>query len=232
MVMAAQIIIYGGTFDPPHLGHQQCLKLVAAFYPTAKILVVPAKSPPAGRSQIKHPMLSFQDRVKLCRLAFQNDSTGCRNIEVSDLEGNLTPPNYTIATVQAIISLHPDADLSLLIGEDQLKRFPTWHKAKELLSLASLIIVGRESESESSAPVSSLRQAFATLGLTIDLDSSGQAGTIRETGRHLTLLDSSNSKAESSIIRRKLSDGETLPENWISPVVLDYIKSKNLMKEG
>jgi nicotinate-nucleotide adenylyltransferase len=232
MAEAEQIIIFGGTFDPPHLGHQRCLRLVTAFNPDAHILIVPAKTPPAGGSTVKIPMLSFHDRVTLCKIAFQNERIANSKVEVSELEGDIPAPNYTIATVEKIRSMHPGADLSLLIGEDQLKRFPTWHRPKDLLSLVSLIVVGRDIGSGPTEPTSLLREVFTTLSLTLDLDPSEKKGTIRETGKRVTFLASSGSKAESSVIRKKLQDNTELPEDWISPEVLEYLKSKNLIKEG
>ena len=232
MTTGEQIIIFGGTFDPPHLGHARCLKIAAKFIPEARIIVMPANVPPAGEAAIKSPLFTFQERLQMCRLAFQSSREPFVNVEVSDIEGSIPAPNYTLTTLQKFMAGHQHADVSLLLGEDQFLRLPFWHKPKDLLALVSLLVIGRHPESETNDVKLSVQDVLASLSLTVNFTANPRSGIVNETGKRVTMLESSQSSVSSSAIRETLKGSGNIPKGSIAPEVHDYLTSKNLIKEG
>ena len=126
--------VYGGSFDPPHLAHVQVAARVVSDGLVDQVLVVPVH----GRAFAKD-LLPFTERLELCQLAF----AGLDGVTVSDIERDLPTPNFTVETLLAVRTLHPAADLRLIVGADVLADLPRWHRIDEVLTLAPLLAVGR-----------------------------------------------------------------------------------------
>jgi nicotinate-nucleotide adenylyltransferase len=140
------LIVYGGAFDPPHQGHVDCLRLTAQRFLEATFLVAPAFDPAGAAGQHKRTKVSFSDRIRLCQLAFDAEKTGieAHRLTVSPIEAELPSPNYTIQTLESVASRNPGVRLCFLVGQDQLESFHQWHRPLEILKIASLIVVKRD----------------------------------------------------------------------------------------
>ena len=136
-----ELLVFGGSFDPPHRGHLECLQFSQASFPQAEFFVVPSFLPPLSRQENKSPSASFEDRLAMCRLAF----AACVDApHVLDIEKNLATPNYTIQTLRYFQQLYPKKNLAWLIGFDQLAQFHRWSEPLAILDLASLIVLSRD----------------------------------------------------------------------------------------
>jgi nicotinate-nucleotide adenylyltransferase len=128
-------ILFGGTFDPPHLAHVTMASAAADALNARAILVVPAAVNPQRTAT---PPAPAADRLAMVRLAFAKEPRA----EVLDLELRRPGPSYTIDTLHALIEAG-HAPLRLLIGSDQALNVPTWRAWREVVELAPPAIVVR-----------------------------------------------------------------------------------------
>ena len=128
--------IYGGSFNPIHVGHVCLAKALAesGLVDEMWLLVSPQNPFKADAN-----LLDDQKRLHLARLATR-DVPG---VEVCDREFTLPRPSYMYHTLQALSQEHPDRDFVLVIGADNWERFPQWYRSRDILSAFSLIIYPR-----------------------------------------------------------------------------------------
>ena len=133
--------IFGGTFDPVHLGHlllaETCLEQCALD----EICCVPALIPPHKQ---QHTLTSASQRVEMLQLAV----SGHRQLTVSTLELDRGGVSYTWETLQAIHEAHPDCELCFLMGADSLHDLPHWREPQRICELALPITVRRVGSAE------------------------------------------------------------------------------------
>lgn len=124
--------IFGGSFDPPHVGHVLAASWVLATHEIDALVVVPAFSHPFGKD-----MTPFPHRLRMCELAF----AGLSRARISDLEARLGGASYTVRTLEAL--KRTGAELHLVVGTDIVDDIPRWKDGHRIPELASLIVVGR-----------------------------------------------------------------------------------------
>ncbi len=129
-----RLALFGGSFDPPHVGHLMVASYVLATNKLDGLLVVPCPKHPLGK-----PLTPWRHRDAMCRLAFQ-DLAG---VVISDIEQRLGPPTRTIRTVEHLLSENPDMVLSLVVGADILDEVHRWEQWDRLVTLVDLVVVGR-----------------------------------------------------------------------------------------
>lgn len=138
-----KIGIYGGTFDPPHMGHMQAAKAAIEALELDELVVIPTSVPP--HKSLSSQSASSHDRLQMVtRLA---DEMG-KKTNVSDMEIRRGGKSYTIDTLETLQTNHPDAEWFLLMGSDMFFSFDTWHRAKDIAKRATLAPFFRE-ESDS-----------------------------------------------------------------------------------
>ena len=125
--------IYGGSFNPIHVGHVCLAKALAesGLVDEMWLLVSPQNPFKADAN-----LLDDQKRLHLARLATRD----VQGVEVCDREFTLPRPSYMYHTLQALSQEHPDRDFVLVIGADNWERFPQWYRSRDILSAFSLII--------------------------------------------------------------------------------------------
>jgi nicotinate-nucleotide adenylyltransferase len=128
--------VFGGTFDPPHLGHLALAECAREQLRLDRVLFVPAGQPPHKRSGAPS---SAGARLAMTRLAVR----GNPGFAVSTLETARPGTSYTVDTLRALRAAHPDARLYLLLGADSLRDFRTWRAADAILELAVLAVARR-----------------------------------------------------------------------------------------
>jgi nicotinate-nucleotide adenylyltransferase len=132
-----RIGLLGGTFDPIHLGH-----LIPAMYAfnhlrLDRLLLIPSASPV---HRPRHRPAPAADRLHMCRLA----AASLPAFEASPIEVEREEPSFTVLTLRRLRdSLSPDAELVLLVGEDNLPTLHTWHEAAEVFRLATVALLPR-----------------------------------------------------------------------------------------
>jgi nicotinate-nucleotide adenylyltransferase len=131
-----RIGIFGGTFDPPHVGHLIAAQEVYEQLGLDRLLLIPAAVPPHKRDETVSP---GEVRLEMLRAAVAGDD----RFEVSEVELERDGPSYTVDTLRALRTDHPDAELFLAMGADQLDAFDTWKAPDEIVGLATLVTFGR-----------------------------------------------------------------------------------------
>ena len=135
------IVVFGGTFDPPHLRHVAVASAADKLLRAKRMLVVPAWSNPQRPGG---PQASAADRLAMCTLAFQD----LPDTEVSTVETAAQRPCYTVDTLQALHAQQkagalPSGRFRLLIGSDQALNFRTWKEWEQVIILAEPVVVLR-----------------------------------------------------------------------------------------
>lgn len=130
-----RLLIYGGTFNPPHLGHADALRCASEALQADRILVIPAGIPPHKALAEGSP--SSEERLALCRLAFDA-------AEVTPMELQREGKSYTVDTLREISAAEPDAELYFLVGTDMLLYMEQWHNFREVFSLCTLVALSRD----------------------------------------------------------------------------------------
>ncbi len=135
-----RLLVYGGGFNPPHLGHQSALESACGALHPDLALVVPDGTPPHKPLPPLTP--SAEDRLRLCRLSFPSRP----DLRVSELALFREGPAYMIDTVRLLREQYPGDELILLLGGDMLLCFDQWRSAPELLKECTLAALCRDPE--------------------------------------------------------------------------------------
>ena len=140
-----RIGIYGGTFNPPHLGHIQAAKAAVQAMDLTRLLLIPDNIAPHKELPPGSP--APEQRLEMLRLATQD----APELEVSDLELRREGVSYTFETVLALSEQYPEAQLFLLMGTDMFVSFDTWKNTDIILSHAALGVLCRGDKGEQEA---------------------------------------------------------------------------------
>jgi nicotinate-nucleotide adenylyltransferase len=132
-----RIALFGGSFNPPHLGHQlACTVALAAAQPAVDELWIV----PTARHAFGKPLAPFAERRVLCELAARPFGGRAR---VLDIEEELDGPSYTLRTVQALRERHAGLEVVIAIGSDIAAERVRWHGWPELRELVTFLVIGR-----------------------------------------------------------------------------------------
>ena len=135
--MSSRVGIFGGTFDPPHIGHLVVTQDALERLDLDRLVVVPAGRPPH-----REAVLDQDTRWELVCRAFEGDG----RIQVSDIELRREGPSWTVDTLEwAHQEMNPET-LFLIVGADQLRSFRGWKEPERILSLARLAVMTRPGE--------------------------------------------------------------------------------------
>lgn len=136
-----KLLVYGGSFNPPHLAH---CRLAELSYETVKpdlALIVPASVPPHKKLSPDSP--EAEVRARLCELAFGE----LQGFEISDIELKRQKKTYTWETLDELRKLYNNPELYLVVGSDMFLSFEkVWSRSDYILQNASLIVLARENE--------------------------------------------------------------------------------------
>jgi len=127
-------LLYGGSFDPPHIAHVELPKAAMEFLHFDQVLYVPAFQSPLKQNSPS----AEKHRVAMLELALAN----CPWASISTLELNRAGTSYTIDTIEALLNSFDE--LRLLVGADQWKQFEKWHRWEDIVKLANPVVIPRE----------------------------------------------------------------------------------------
>ena len=193
--------VFGGSFDPVHLGHLAAAEEAAYRLPLDGILFVPARHQPLKGQA---PRASDTDRLAMLRLAI----AGNPRFAVSTLELERPAPSYTVDTLRALEAAHgPGCDLYLLLGIDAVNTLDRWREPSELLRLARLAVMSR---SEAREPDWALLRA---------IDPAIESRVV--------LLSVPNIDLSSRELRRRIAADEPI-RYQVPEAVLEYIENRRL----
>jgi nicotinate-nucleotide adenylyltransferase len=196
--------IYGGTFDPVHVGHLILAERCREEAGLDAVWFLPSYQPP---HKTDGSVSRFEYRVDMTGLAIVAQPA----FAVNSIERELPPPSYTTNTLAELKQRHPGDTFSLIVGADCLPDLPKWHAPARILEQAALIVVPR--------PGVELWDA-ARLAAALNVDVK----TVR-----MTLVDSPLVEIASRDIRRRVAEGRSI--RYLVPrAVEEYIREKGLYK--
>jgi len=155
--MAGAPLLFGGSFDPVHLGHLIAAEFAAEALASTEVWFVPAREQPfkAGRHGA-----SPEHRLRMLNVAL----AGHPLFRVEAMEIDRPGPSYTIDTVRAL-GARLGARVTLLLGSDAAEELPTWREADELLKLADVVVYQRAGEVATPLPYPSRRIPVPLIGI-------------------------------------------------------------------
>lgn len=131
-----RIGIFGGTFNPPHLGHLVCAQEAYLQLDLDLVMLIPVFTPP---HKPLHDDPGPDQRLELCRLAVAGDD----RLGVSDLETSRPGPSFTVDTLSQLHAKEPNNELFLILGGDVAAGLSRWRSPEVVVSLATPAIVNR-----------------------------------------------------------------------------------------
>ena len=196
-----RIGIYGGTFNPPHIGHIQAAKAAVTALGLTKLLLIPDRIAP--HKQIPDGSPTPEQRLDMVRIA----AADCARMEVLDIELRREDPSYSYVTVEQVRQMYPDGELVLLMGTDMFLSFDSWRNPERILQNASLGVFYRGEKGERAA-------------------IEAKKAEMEAKGAKILLVENDVVNISSTQMRRLLAfrcAGELLPQG-----VLDYIREHRL----
>ena len=136
------VAIYGGSFNPIHLGHTNLAKSLLKQGLVDEVWLMVSPQNPLKAHVEDAPEYNAEEyghRLRMARLACRN----IRGIKVSDFESRLPVPSYTYNTLTELIRQYPDRQFSLVIGADNWQRFDHWYRADDIISLCPILVYRR-----------------------------------------------------------------------------------------
>lgn len=128
--------VFGGSFNPIHIGHLILAEYICCEFCLEKILFIPAKIPPHKAGE---EMASAEHRFNMVSIAIENNP----KFEVSRIELDRQGKSYTVDTLSQLTDLYPDKKIRFICGADSLMNFNTWRNIEKIFQLSDIIIAGR-----------------------------------------------------------------------------------------
>lgn len=167
--------LFGGTFDPLHLGHLKLAQLAVQKENLDKLLLCPAYQAPL---RAESPLFSASDRFAMVQAVCQENAV----FEACPIEIEHRELRYTLDTVKELAEKYPSYDLFVIVGADQFNQLSKWKGIEELIDMVHFLVFARGSKQVPEPPLSKVRMTYMENPL-IDLSST----TIRNTLQSGTL---------------------------------------------
>lgn len=217
-----RVALFGGTFDPIHLGHLAIARAAAERFNLGLVYFVPADVPPHKRDR---QLTDFQHRFAMLALA----TAGDKRLVPSLLDAPTGRPNYSIDTVRRLKSQLKKSDqLFYLIGMDAFKDISTWYQAEQLLAECEFIVASRPGFSlaevgrvlpEKLRPKEEILKALAT---------QQPSGTVALPGATIHLLPEVAARVSSTRVRAAAKKSVNQLTRYVPRQVAEYIKKERL----
>lgn len=194
--------VYGGTFNPPHIGHRRAAEAFVSEGALDRLLIIPDYLPPHKEFD---GAVSPQERLSMAQIAFR----GIARAEVSDMELCRGGKSYTSDTLRALCA--PERELFLLTGTDMFLSLPAWHEPETIFDLATIACIRREEDPRA------------------DREIARRAQEYRENyGARILLLTAAVTEVSSSDLRRRLAARDPSADALLPGGVYSYIKERGL----
>lgn len=199
------IAIYGGSFDPPHIGHRLLAENLARECGAEKVFIVPAASSPFKNGT----RAESADRLQMCRLNFNDEI-----FTVSDTETVRGGKSYTFDTVSEFRQRFPDAEIFLFMGDDMFLCLDSWYKSDELLKICTPVAACRTCSGDMLQKMRNYAENIPSLA-----------------GGKYILCPAKAFEVSSTQIRNTIAEGGST-EGLLEKSVADYIKQKGLYQKS
>ena len=194
-----RIGVFGGTFDPIHMGHLIVAEDARAALGLDKVLFIPAGQP---WFKSYRQITEAHHRLAMVRLAVE----GNPSFDVTDIEIRRTGPSYTVDTLAELREQYPDAEFIVILGVDALREIDRWHQPRKLFELASVVGMARP-------------------GTAINLSVLHAA--IPGSSSRIRLLDSALIDISGTEVRQRVAEGRSV--RYRVPVAVErYIRENGL----
>jgi nicotinate-nucleotide adenylyltransferase len=131
-----RVVVLGGTFDPPHIGHLIMAEYAFEALEARTVLFLPAADPPHKHGETRTGAVH---RVAMVERAIAGEP----RFQLSHLDLDRPGPHYTADTVRLLVAQFPADEVIFLVGEDSLRDLPNWHRADEIIHYCRLAVVPR-----------------------------------------------------------------------------------------
>ena len=209
--MSRKVAIYGGSFNPIHIGHTSIAEAILRQGVVDEVWIMVSPLNPL-KTNSGNEILPSDQRLEMARIA----TNGIKGLEVSDFESRLPVPSYTVKTLSALHQAYPDNSFMLIVGGDNWRRFSKWYKAEEIKSSHDIIVYDR-SDVKPGVKSGSLAKVtlFRSDGVSVEL-SSGDA--------KFPLYDVSSSDIRNALKNKDMD----FAGKWLHPDVFKYIRANHL----
>ncbi|KPV38976.1 nicotinate (nicotinamide) nucleotide adenylyltransferase [Alicyclobacillus ferrooxydans] len=130
------VVLFGGTFDPPHIGHLMMAQLAYEQTECEAVWVMPAPSPPHKEGLLVSPYRVRRDMTAQL-------IAGSQGLVLCEVEAEREALSFTVDTVRILQEQHPDTEFRFLMGSDSLHDLPTWHGSNELTKRIDFMVAAR-----------------------------------------------------------------------------------------
>ncbi|MCP3889666.1 MAG: nicotinate (nicotinamide) nucleotide adenylyltransferase [Desulfobulbaceae bacterium] len=210
-----RIGLYGGTFDPVHLGHFKVAEAAFVEAELNRVIFIPCASPPHKNGEIT----SLKHRLAMLNLA----SAGKQHFQSSGIEGKLPKPSYTIDTLRALMTeVHKGQTLFFIVGADAFLDIRTWKDFEKILNIVNIIVSPRIGYDQHV-----LEEMISELGY--ERINNGWRG--RGNRKHIQVLNTVPPHISSSGIKAVPFDENVpvrMPDFGLHSDVIAYIRAHNL----
>ena len=216
-----RIALYGGTFNPPHMGHILAARSALRELCPDRLLMMPTAVPPHKEREKGSP--PDTERLRLLELL----TGGEEKVEVSDIELRRGGLSYTADTVGELTKLYPEAELFVLMGTDMLESFEKWYEFRYILDNAALAVFSRDGGEREKIErlAESLKTRFGARVKVIPHEPLAVSSTeLRELLRCRCGTEFLNGAAYAHIIKMRLYDARPDLE-WLREQVRPYLKA-------
>ncbi len=217
--MSSRIGIFGGSFNPFHLGHLQCLNVVKKRSYLDKIYVVPTYQNPL-KEKIEGP--NSEQRSKIVEIALQEYQDDF-SLDKRELEKEKA--TFTIDTLNEYKKENPDSDLFFILGADSFHNFDQWKSYEKILSIANLVVISRDGF-EIPFSVEDLAPGIQTL-----VSEFSYKFIMLSSGKTIEFIKMDNVDASSSEIRRQLRMSQSVAKD-LDINVENYLKEFQIYKQS
>ena len=224
-----KIGIFGGSFNPPHLGHVQAARYAALSLGLDRLMLIPSGKTPC--KPVPELTASPEQRIKMLSIAFGSVPIA----EVSSMELDRGGESYTWETVQQIREGNPEAELFLLLGTDMFLKFPQWVDADKLCGEVTLVSMNRGEKGEQENLIRAAARIESMGGRTVMLDNPVNPISSSQVRRLLAFegADSFLPEGVLSYIRREKlyyvgADLKNLPMERLEQVVVSLLKANRV----
>lgn len=205
------IVVFGGSFDPPHAGHEKMARLALARASHLMFM-------PAHRSPLKYAQPArFEQRVKMLEIVCERLAKNGLSVSVADMEGKRPPPSYTIESLRAIQSQNPGLHISLLVGSDSLADFASWKDPEAIAREFDLMVAYRITDQQAESSIRKVESEFKARITALPGEIPGCAS--RDLRRWI--------RSEASGLEKEGGE-ESLLKDCMARDVLDYIRAQGL----
>ncbi len=209
----APIGVLGGAFDPVHLGHLQLAGACLRQLQLGQLLLIPTGHPPHRAP----PVAADEHRIAMLQQALSDMHEPRLVLDLRELQR--PGPAYTVDTLRELRAEHPHRPLYLLLGSDAAATFSTWHRWREILQLAHLVVVQRAGTARL-VPAPQLQPCLCTELHTLQQHPCGRI--LLSTALHPPAVASTQ-------VRERLSQGDFAgTAAWLPAATQRYIRQHEL----